>query len=139
VALELASQGVDERSRRVRALRERLRQGILTRVPDALVNGCQENCLPNNLNVSFAGIESEVLVAGLDRRGIAASSGSACSNSTWEPSHVLMAMGVPIRQAVGSVRFSLGESTTAAEIDGVLEVIRDEVEAARVASTSVAG
>jgi cysteine desulfurase len=103
------------------------------------VNGCQENCLPNNLNVSFAGIESEVLVAGLDRRGIAASSGSACSNSTWEPSHVLMAMGVPIRQAVGSVRFSLGESTTAAEIDGVLEVIRDEVEAARVASTSVAG
>jgi cysteine desulfurase len=139
VALELASQGVEERSRRVRALRERLRQGILTRVPDALVNGCQENCLPNNLNVSFAGIESEVLVAGLDRRGIAASSGSACSNSTWEPSHVLMAMGVPIRQAVGSVRFSLGDSTTAAEIDGVLEVIRDEVEAARVASTSVAG
>jgi cysteine desulfurase len=139
VALELASQGVEERSRRVRALRERLRQGILTRVPEALVNGCQENCLPNNLNVSFAGIESEVLVAGLDRRGIAASSGSACSNSTWEPSHVLMAMGVPIRQAVGSVRFSLGESTTAAEIDGVLEVIRDEVEAARVASTSVAG
>jgi len=138
-ALEIACRDIDERGRRVRALRERLRAGILARVPGALVNGCQENCLPNNLNVSFADLESEVLVAGLDRRGIAASSGSACSNSTWEPSHVLMAMGVPIRQAVGSVRFSLGESTTEADIDAVLDVIRDEVEAAQVASTAAAG
>lgn len=138
-ALEIASQGTDDRSRRVRALRERLRAGILAQVPGALVNGCQENCLPNNLNVSFAGIESEVLVAGLDRRGIASSSGSACSNSTWEPSHVLMAMGVPIRQAVGSVRFSLGESTTEADIDGVLAVIGEEVEGARTGPGAMAG
>ncbi len=137
-AFELASQGVAARAARVRALRERLRDGILASIPDALVNGCQENCLPNNLNVSFNGVESDVLVARLDRRGIAASSGSACSNSTWEPSHVLMAMGVPIRQAVGSVRFSLGESTTEGEIDTVLQVLPGEADAARADSSALA-
>ena len=131
VALELAASDVPARAARVRALRERLRDGILQRIPDALVNGCQENCLPNNLNVSFRGIESDQLVAALDERGVAASSGSACSNSTWEPSHVLMAMGVPIRRAVASLRFSLGESTTEADIDGVLNVLPAEVEHAR--------
>ena len=115
---------------RVRALRERLREGIVQAIPDATLNGCQENCLPNNLNVSFDGIESDALVARLDERGIAVSSGSACSNSTWEPSHVLMAMGVPIRRAVASIRFSLGESTTEDEIDAVLAVLPAEVRAA---------
>jgi cysteine desulfurase len=133
-ALKLASEGIPERSRRVRALRVRLRDGILARVPVVLINGCQENCLPNNLNVAFDGVESDVLVAALDRRGIAVSSGSACSNSTWEPSHVLMAMGVPIRRAVGSLRFSLGEDTTAAEIDEVLDILPEEVEQARAAA-----
>ena len=131
VALGLASRGIAERGERVRKLRERLRDGILERVPDVLVNGCQTNCLPNNLNMSFGGVESDVLVAGMDARGVAVSSGSACSNSTWEPSHVLMAMGVPIRRAVGSVRFSLGESTTEAEIDAVLELLPGEVQRAR--------
>ena len=138
VALSLASSGIDERARRVRALRERLREGILARIPGALVNGCQENCLPNNLNVAFDDIESDVLVRQLDEVGIAASSGSACSNSTWEPSHVLMAMGVPIRRAVGSVRFSLGEDTNAAEIDRVLEVLPGLVETARTGSVALA-
>jgi cysteine desulfurase len=133
-ALKLASEGIPERSRRVRALRVRLRDGILARVPVVLINGCQENCLPNNLNVAFDGVESDVLVAALDRRGIAVSSGSACSNSTWEPSHVLMAMGVPIRRAVGSLRFSLGEDTTAGEIDEVLDILPEEVEQARAAA-----
>ncbi|MBI5949380.1 MAG: cysteine desulfurase [Chloroflexi bacterium] len=131
VALEIASTGVAARAARVRALRERLREGILAAVPDASPNGCQENCLPNNLNVSFGGLESETLVAALDRRGIATSSGSACSNSTWEPSHVLMAMGVPIRRAVASVRFSLGDSTTDADIQAVLDVLPAEVAAIR--------
>ncbi len=130
-AFQLASQGVTERVARVGRLRERLREGIVARIPGAIVNGCQANCLPNNLNVSFAEIESDILVAALDRQGIAASSGSACSNSTWEPSHVLMAMGVPIRRAVGSVRFSLGESTTEAEIDSVLAVLPGEIAGAR--------
>ncbi len=137
-ALALASSAVEERARRVRAVRERLREGILARIPGAHVNGCQENCLPNNLNVAFDDIESDILVRQLDDVGIAASSGSACSNSTWEPSHVLMAMGVPIRRAVGSVRFSLGEDTTAAEIEQVLEVLPRLVEAARAGSAALA-
>ncbi len=137
-ALAIASSGISERSARVGALRERLREGIVAGVPDVLVNGCQVNCLPNNLNISFRGIESEALVAALDAHGIAVSSGSACSNSTWEPSHVLMAMGVPIRQAVGSVRFSLGEGTTAADVDGVLAVLPREVARLREATTAIA-
>lgn len=137
-ALEIAARGIGERAQWVRSLRERLRDGILHCIPDVLVNGCQENCLPNNLNVSFAGIESDILVAGMDGRGVACSSGSACSNSTWEPSHVLMAMGVHIRQAVGSIRFSLGEETTAAEIDAVVEMLPGEVAIAREGSLALA-
>jgi cysteine desulfurase len=117
-------------------MRERLRDDILASVEGAIVNGCQENCLPNNLNVSFPGVESDVLVRRLDECGVAVSSGSACSNSTWEPSHVLMAMGIHIRQAVGSIRFSLGESTTQDEIDAVLAILPAEVSAARLLSTS---
>jgi len=126
-ALAIATTDIPERSQRVRALREQLRDGIIETIPDADANGCQENCLPNNLNVAFGGIESEALVEALDAKGIAVSSGSACSNSTWEPSHVLMAMGVPIRRAVGSIRFSLGESTTPQEIAAVLSILPGEV------------
>lgn len=131
VAMTLAVAGMEERGRRVRALRDRLRDGILEAVPGATVNGCQHLCLPNSLNISFAGIESDTLVALLDERGIAVSSGSACSNSTWEPSHVLMAMGVPIRSAVGSIRFSLGSTTTEDEVATVLAVLPGEVARAR--------
>lgn len=131
VALEAASKGIGERAARVRGLRDQLRDGILAAVPGSATNGCQEDCLPNNLNIAFHGLESDLLVAALDARGIAVSSGSACSNSTWEPSHVLMAMGVPIRQAAGSIRFSLGESTTEAEIAEVLTVLPAEVERLR--------
>ncbi|MCC6386516.1 MAG: cysteine desulfurase [Dehalococcoidia bacterium] len=134
VALSAASTGIPERAARVRALRDRLRDGILAATPGAAVNGCQEACVPNNLNIAFDGIESESLVLALDARGIAASSGSACSNSTWEPSHVLMAMGVPIRRAVGSVRFSLGDATTEAEVDAVVRAVPEELARVRAAS-----
>ena len=127
VALEIAAAGIDGRGRRVRGLRDRLRDGLLAAVPDAVVNGCQVDCLPNNLNISFPGIESDSLVEALDRHGIAASTGSACSNATWEPSHVLLAMGVPIRRAVGSVRFSLGASTTARDIDATIATLPREL------------
>ncbi|MGD9935709.1 MAG: cysteine desulfurase family protein [Dehalococcoidia bacterium] len=122
-ALEISQSDVTSRSARVARLRERLRDSILAAVPAATVNGCQQRCLPNNLNISFDGIESDLLVAALDAAGVAASSGSACSNSMWEPSHVLMAMGVPIRRAVGSVRFSLGAASTEAEIDSVARIL----------------
>ncbi len=130
-ALRAASTGTRERSSRVLQLRNRLRDGILAAIPDVQVNGCQVDCLPNILNIAFGGLESDALVAALDERGIAVSSGSACSSSTWEPSHVLMAMGVPIRRAVGSIRFSLGEATTEAEIDAVLHLLPGAVEVAR--------
>ena len=130
-ALQAAAAGTAGRAARVLELRNRLRDGILAAIPDVQVNGCQVNCLPNILNVAFGGLESDALVAALDERGVAVSSGSACSSSTWEPSHVLMAMGVPIRRAVGSIRFSLGETTTPAEIDAVLELLPGAVEAAR--------
>lgn len=133
-ALQLAATGVSERATRVGALRDRLRDGVLTTVPEAQVNGCQENCLPNNLNMSFVGTESDELVRRLDARGVAVSSGSACSNSTWEPSHVLMAMGVPMRRAVASLRFSLGETTTEADIEAALAILPEEVAAAREAA-----
>lgn len=133
-ALRLATGGIEARATRVRALRDQLRDGILAAVAGSQVNGCQVDCVPNNLNISFEGIESDVLVRLLDEAGIAVSSGSACSNSTWEPSHVLMAMGVPIRRAVGSIRFSLGEGTTQAEIAEVLRVLPSCVEAARAES-----
>ncbi len=135
-ALELASGDVEARDSRVRSLRERLREGVLAAVPGSETNGCQENCLPNNLNMSFEGIEGDDLVARLDGRGIAASTGSACSNAMWEPSHVLLAMGVPIRRAAGSVRFSLGEGTTEADIDAVLDVLPGEVERARLSAVA---
>jgi cysteine desulfurase len=136
IALAEANTGIVERGARVRALRERLRDGILATVPGAIANGCQENCLPNNLSVSFPGVESDVLVRRLDENGVAVSSGSACSNSTWEPSHVLMAMGIHIRQAVGSIRFSLGETTTPQEVETVLALLPGEVDRARRLSTS---
>jgi cysteine desulfurase len=138
VALEIACRDVDARRERVWALRERMKAGIRASIPDAKINGCQENCIPNNLNVSFDGLENDVLVERLDARGISASTGSACSDSTWEPSHVLVAMGIPIRQAVASVRFSLGSETTAADIDAVLEVMPEEVERARLAAVETA-
>ncbi len=130
-ALQAATAGIPERSARVLALKNRLRDGILATIPDVQVNGCQHECLPGILNVAFGGLESDALVAALDERGVAVSSGSACSSSTWEPSHVLMAMGVPIRRAVGSIRFSLGESTTPAEIDAVLQLLPGAVAEAR--------
>ncbi|MCC6383031.1 MAG: cysteine desulfurase, partial [Dehalococcoidia bacterium] len=123
----------------VRALRDRLRDRLLGATPGATVNGCQEHCLPNNLNISFDGIESDQLLARLDEHGIAASSGSACSSSTWEPSHVLMAMGVPIRRAVGSVRFSLGPGNTEADVETVAEVVPLEVARLRQATAALAG
>lgn len=133
-ALAIASRGIEARYQRIRALRDSLRDGILATVEGSQVNGCQENCVPNNLNISFDGIESDVLVRRLDERGVAVSSGSACSNSTWEPSHVLMAMGVPIRRAVGSIRFSLGEGTTDGDVATVLAALPAEVAGARAES-----
>ena len=94
------------------ALRDRLIEGILGSIPDTRLNGHPTNRLPNNTNVSFEYIEGESMLLSLDMEGIAASTGSACTSSTLEPSHVLLAIGLPHEIAHGSIRFSLGRWTT---------------------------
>jgi cysteine desulfurase len=124
-ACELAEQEREEFYLRVRALRDKLEDGIIAQVPDVKLNGTpyRDQRLPNTLNMSFAYIEGESLLLNLDMFGIAASSGSACSSGSLEPSHVMGAMCVEITLAHSSTRFSLGPETTAEEIDHVLDVL----------------
>lgn len=108
---------------RVSALRDSLQKGILEKCPDVRVNGDQVHRLPNTLNISFLYIEGESILYHLSDLGIAASSGSACTSGSLEPSHVIRAMGVPFIAAHGSIRFSLSRYNTAADIDYVLEAL----------------
>jgi cysteine desulfurase len=119
-AAELARRHLNEEQTAVRALRDRLEDGILERIPDVIVNGHRERRLPNTSNVSFEFVEGEAILLLLDQVGICASSGSACTSGSLEPSHVLRAMGVPFTYAHGSIRFSLSRYNTAEEIDRVL-------------------
>ena len=119
MATELAYTHMDEENDRVLKLRDKLEHGLLTCCKGARING--QNRLPNTLNISFEFIEGESILIMLDDLGISASSGSACTSGSLEPSHVLRAMGIPFTSAHGSVRFSLSRYTTEAEIDYVLE------------------
>jgi cysteine desulfurase len=132
-ACELAVDELDEYYSRVRSLRDRLEDGVLDQVPDIKLNGTpdRDQRLPNTLNVSFAYIEGESLLLNLDMYGIAASSGSACTSGSLEPSHVMGAMCVEVTLAHSSTRFSLGPETTAEEIDRVLEVLPATVQRLR--------
>ncbi len=107
----------------VRTLRDRLESGLRESIPNLRVNGAQSPRLPNTLNVCFPGAEGEALLLLMDQHGIAASSGSACLADKLEPSHVLLAMGVPASEAIGAVRFSLSRLTTPAEIEEVLRIL----------------
>jgi len=107
----------------IAALRDRLENGILTAVQGTSVNGARDARVPNTTNISFDGLEAESLLIALDLEGVAVSTGSACSSGTLEPSHVLKAMGLPQAFARNSLRFSLGPSTTAADIDFVVGVL----------------
>jgi cysteine desulfurase len=122
-AAELALRGQEEENRRLAALRDRLEQGILRSIPEVRVNGDPESRLPNTSNVSFEYIEGEAILLKLNEHGICASSGSACTSGSLEPSHVLRAMGVPYTSIHGSIRFSLSRYNTEAEIDQVLRVL----------------
>jgi cysteine desulfurase len=108
---------------RIARLRDRLEAGILAGVPGTVVNGAPDGRVPNTTNISFDGVEAESLLIALDLEGVAVSTGSACSSGTLEPSHVLMAMGLPNAVSRNSLRFSLGSSTTEAEIDVVVATI----------------
>jgi cysteine desulfurase len=120
-AAELAALNLDIENTRVRALRDRLENGLLATIPNSRVNGNRYARLPNTTNISFEFIEGEGILLLLDEFGICASSGSACTSGSLQPSHVLRAMGVPFTMAHGSVRFSLSTYTTAEEIDFVIE------------------
>ena len=120
-ACELAAVHMDEERTTVAALRDRLQAGLLAAVPDSMVNGGEVERLPNTLSIAFKYVEGEAILLMLDRFGICASSGSACTSGSLEPSHVLRAMGVPFTFAHGSVRFSLSRFTTDAEVDLVLQ------------------
>ena len=119
-ACELAAAKMAEENSRVRALRDKLEHGLLTSVPKALLNGHPELRLPNTANISFEYVEGEAILLHMNQLNICASSGSACTSGSLEPSHVLRAMGVPFTAAHGSIRFSLSVYNTEEEIDFVL-------------------
>jgi cysteine desulfurase len=104
-------------------LRDRLEAGIRSRAGEIRINGADAPRLPNNSNISFAGIDSEALLMRFDLEGIAVSAGSACTSGALEPSHVIAALNIDPRWHQGVIRFSLGEATTEEEIDRVLELV----------------
>ncbi len=120
-AAELAMADLKEENTRVRALRDKLENGILSGISGTVRNGSREDRLPNTSNISFTGIEAENLLLALDHIGVCVSSGSACTSGSLDPSHVLMAMGCTVARARGSVRFSLGIYNNEAEVDFLLK------------------
>lgn len=134
-AAELALADLPAFSARIRTLRERLREGLLARIPDIKVNGHPVEVLPNTLNISFPGAEGEAILLSLDLEGIQVSTGSACASGSLEPSHVLMATGVGPELAHGSIRFSLGRYTSEEEVDYVIEKLPPIIKRLRRMST----
>lgn len=130
-ALELSTKHMDEENNRLLKLREKLINGIFEKIPYVRLNGDREKRLPSNVNFSIKYIEGESLLLMLDMMGICASSGSACTSGSLDPSHVLLAIGLPHEIAHGSLRLSLGSDTTEEDIDKVLEVLPGIVERLR--------
>ena len=130
-AVEVRARDMADEAVRATALRNRLWEGISARVPAVRLNGHPTERLPGTCNMCFRNVESESIVLGLDLAGIGVSAGSACTSGNVEPSYVLVAMGVPVDWAMGSVRCSLGRSTTAEDIDYVIEVTAPLVEKLR--------
>lgn len=134
-AAELAKKELPEYGKKIGGLRDRLREGLLAKVPTIKINGHPEYMLPNTLNVSFPGAEGEAILLSMDLKGIEASTGSACASGSLDPSHVLMAIGVWPELAHGSIRFSLGWGNTEEDIDFCLETIPPIISRLRAMST----
>ncbi|WP_214021072.1 cysteine desulfurase NifS [Methanoculleus sp.] len=126
-AIELATADIEGHNRRIAAMRDRLVRGILGSIPDARLNGHPTERLVNNASFSFRYVEGESILLLLDARGICASTGSACSSGSLEPSHVLLATGLSHEEAHGSLRLTLGDANTAEDIDYVLEILPDAI------------
>ncbi|MBQ3181411.1 MAG: cysteine desulfurase NifS [Clostridia bacterium] len=130
-AITLACENIDEKTKRISAMRDRLIKEIPEKIPYVKLNGHPTDRLPGNVNFSFEFIEGESLLLLLDMNGIAASSGSACTSGSLDPSHVLLALGLPHEIAHGSLRLSIGEINTDEDIDKVLEVLPNIVQRLR--------
>ncbi len=133
-ACELAGKNIAQERTEVARLRDMLEQGIVSQIPNSIVNGDREHRLPNTTSIAFEAVEGEAILLMLDQFGIFASSGSACTSGSLEPSHVLRAMGVPFTYAHGSVRFSLSRYSTEEEVKKVIEVTPKIIENLRAIS-----
>jgi cysteine desulfurase len=122
-AAEMARKSLAEDAQRISALRDKLQQGLLHTVPQSRVNGGAAPRTPNTTNLVFPGVEGEALLIALDLKGLACSTGAACSSGAVEPSHVLTAIGLPAEEARASLRFSLGRHTTSSDIEFALNVV----------------
>ena len=130
-ASELAAENLLEKNIRVKRLRDKLETELLSRIPNAMINGDIENRLPNTTSIAFEYVEGESILLLMDEFGICASSGSACTSGSLEPSHVLRAMGVPFTAAHGSIRFSLSTYNTEEEMDVIIEKLPPIIERLR--------
>jgi cysteine desulfurase len=133
-AAELAKKGLHVMDTEVRELRDYLQNQLLEKIPACSVNGDLENRLPNTLSIGFDAVEGESVLLMLDREGICASSGSACTSGSLDPSHVLMAMKVPSKSVHGSIRFSLSHYNTQEEMDHIISALVPIIERLRAMS-----
>jgi cysteine desulfurase len=131
MACELASRRMEEENTRVKFMRDRLEAELLARIPRSRINGAPSYRLPNTTNISFEFVEGESILLMMDELGICASSGSACTSGSLQPSHVLRAMGVPFTMAHGSIRFSLSIYNTDEELDFVVRELPPIIEKLR--------
>ena len=127
----MATRDMEKEVAHYERLRNKLEQGLTSKVPHSMVNGGKAKRIPNTTNISFEFVEGESLLLSLDMLGVAASSGSACTSGSLEPSHVLTAMGLPPESSHGSLRFSLGKSNTEEDIDFIIEKLPPIVERMR--------
>jgi cysteine desulfurase len=130
-AAELAAAHLSDNNNQIKQLRDKLENEILKRIPNTIINGDRNNRLPNTTSIAFEYVEGESILLMMDEFGICASSGSACTSGSLEPSHVLRAMGVPFTAAHGSIRFSLSKYNTEEEIDFIIEKLPPIIERLR--------
>jgi cysteine desulfurase len=138
-AIEMCKEEMSSEHERLLLFKEKLKEGLMNKIEHVYFNGHPEDCLANTLNISFPGAEGESILLYLDLAGIAVSTGSACASGSLDPSHVLMAIGIPIEYAHGSIRISMGRDTTEEDIDYMIGVLPGIIKRIRSMSTVEAG
>ncbi|MGB2705520.1 MAG: cysteine desulfurase family protein [Candidatus Omnitrophota bacterium] len=138
-AIEMRQKEMEAEGKRLLKFKKILKEGIEKYIPDVRFNGHPTDCLAGTLNVSFDGAEGEAILLYLDQEGIAVSTGSACASASLDPSHVLLAMGVPVEQAHGSIRISMGRENTIKDVEYVIDILPKVIEKIRKMSTAYSG